>query len=276
MPQSSRPRAASHDSEEPLLPTDNVHDCGCNILVEYYEKRHKALQRVLIIQWIAIVFLVFGIVLVLLSRSNDGIHWIPNELYSPAKDAIRYETKVFSHGFGGDKSEYMGPPTQENILAWDRLYQAGISMIPHEQAAQLPVKTAAIPEEPGYYVVGLDVFHQLHCLNHIRLKLWAYHDNSAIPTSSAAFNASQTGSSQEKESGNLGIEHLDHCVDSIRQSLMCSSDISTVVWAWDESRQMTLPLANVTHTCRDFEAIRQWAGMRQASDWDRGVDPSRL
>ena len=37
-------------------------------------------------------------------------------------------------------------------------------MIPHEQAAQLPVKTAAIPEEPGYYVVGLDVFHQLHCL----------------------------------------------------------------------------------------------------------------
>ena len=83
-------------------------------------------------------------------------------------------------------------------------------------------------------------------------------------------DASQT------KSGIHGIDHLDHCVDSIRQSLMCSSDISTVVWAWDESRQMTLPLANVTHTCRDFEAIRQWAGARQAPNWDRRIDPSKL
>ena len=37
-------------------------------------------------------------------------------------------------------------------------------MIPMEQAAKLPVKTTPIPEAPGYYVVGLDVFHQLHCL----------------------------------------------------------------------------------------------------------------
>ena len=42
---------------------------------------------------------------------------------APAKDAVRYETKVFSAGFGGDKGEYMGPPTKENRLAWDRLYQ---------------------------------------------------------------------------------------------------------------------------------------------------------
>ena len=81
MPRPSRPRIPSRESEEPLLLTDNFHDCDCFILVEYYEKRHKALQRVLIIQWIAIVVLIFGIVLVPLSRSNDGAYWIPNELY---------------------------------------------------------------------------------------------------------------------------------------------------------------------------------------------------
>lgn len=33
-----------------------------------------------------------------------------------------------------------------------------------DKAAKLPVKTYRIPESHGYYVIGLDVFHQLHCL----------------------------------------------------------------------------------------------------------------
>ena len=40
---------------------------------------------------------------------------------------------------------------------------AGISMIPMEQAAKLPVKTFPIPKVPGYHIVGIDVSHQLHC-----------------------------------------------------------------------------------------------------------------
>lgn len=31
-------------------------------------------------------------------------------------------------------------------------------------AAKLANRTVPIPHDPGYYAVGLDVFHQLHCL----------------------------------------------------------------------------------------------------------------
>lgn len=36
--------------------------------------------------------------------------------------------------------------------------------IPREQAAQLTNLTINIPGEEDHYLVGLDVFHQLHCL----------------------------------------------------------------------------------------------------------------
>ena len=49
----------------------------------------------------------------------------------------------------------------------------------------------------------------------------------------------------------------DHCIDSIRQSLMCSADISPITWHWREDgfkQDM-----NNTHICRDFDAIMRWA-----------------
>lgn len=39
-------------------------------------------------------------------------------------------------------------------------------------AAQLPNCTTRIPGDDNGYIVGLDVFHQLHCLNHLRKTLY--------------------------------------------------------------------------------------------------------
>ena len=66
----------------------------------------------------------------------------------------------------------------------------------------------------------------------------------------------------------LEMDHLDHCIDSVRQSLMCSSDISTITWTWDEEDQMSKPQADMIHTCRDFEAIRDWGLKNQAKKFD--------
>lgn len=64
----------------------------------------------------------------------------------------------------------------------------------------------------------------------------------------------------------FGLTHIDHCVDSIRQSLMCSADISPLVWQWKEEFQETKIRADVVHSCRDFESIRQWAVDHQMQD----------
>jgi Mycotoxin biosynthesis protein UstYa len=54
----------------------------------------------------------------------------------------------------------------------DNRTAVGISRINGVDAAQLPNFTTAIPNMLDSYVVELDVFHQLHCLNAIRKTLF--------------------------------------------------------------------------------------------------------
>lgn len=63
-------------------------------------------------------------------------------------------------------------------------------------------------------------------------------------------------------------EHLGHCIEGLRQSLMCSADTSPIVWQWVESdedlnggRMQGFPGA--LHTCRDFDKIKNWAFERK-------------
>lgn len=58
--------------------------------------------------------------------------------------------------------------------------------------------------------------------------------------------------------------HIDHCIDSIRQTLMCSSDITPIPYVWFPQHQQNLPVTSVARTCRDFEALREWARERQS------------
>ncbi|KAF9893744.1 hypothetical protein FE257_009914 [Aspergillus nanangensis] len=254
----------SSTSDESKRPFITKHD-DCQSL-SLHEKRQKRLQWILIFQSIVTVLLGTGL-LVTLFLPKPNTYYIPNELYSPAQDFVSYNTKVFHSGFGTDTTRYMGPPTEANRQAWRGLYQGGIVKIPMEQAAQLPVKTVPLPNNPGYYVVGIDVFHQLHCLNQIRLKLWGINHDHKPRT----HRSTEQKQPDDEEDGRQGMEHLDHCVDSIRQSLMCSSDISVIIWQWHEPSQSVRPHANITHTCRDFEAIRNWAWSRRAPNWNQSI-----
>lgn len=68
-----------------------------------------------------------------------------------------------------------------------------------------------------------------------------------------------------------GDWHIRHCVDSIRQSLMCSSDISVIVWQWNSTAKQHFPKGNIAHTCRNFGMIQEWARKR-VLDFDREFD----
>lgn len=81
-----------------------------------------------------------------------------------------------------DPTIYQGDPSPEVDKAWTDLYNSkhvallhnaaahrdnlaiGVSRISKDQARLLPNKTSAIPGDEDGYIVGLEVFHQLHCL----------------------------------------------------------------------------------------------------------------
>ena len=48
----------------------------------------------------------------------------------------------------------------------------GVTRIDKDSADQLVNRTSEVPDDPGYYITALDVFHQMHCLNNVRKAVW--------------------------------------------------------------------------------------------------------
>ncbi|MCJ1462288.1 hypothetical protein MMC07_000888 [Pseudocyphellaria aurata] len=145
------------------------------------------------------------IVLALFTRGckdpSQGIY-SPANLPAPAQGVIEYETRVFDENFQ-TKGPYMGRP--------DGLPDAGI---PTNETDKLDEQ----------YIVELDVFHQLRCLNAIRKTFFPdrYRDSFTdywLKNSTLRRNYTSTDA-----------KHYDHCIDALRQSIMCHGDIATVYW----------------------------------------------
>jgi len=58
--------------------------------------------------------------------------------------------------------------------------------------------------------------------------------------------------------------HVTHCLDIIRQQLMCTVDVGVLgqVWLYPNEPRAYVDF-NTRHMCRNFEAIRQWAEVNQ-------------
>lgn len=76
--------------------------------------------------------------------------------------------------------------------------------------------------------------------------------------------------------------HIDHCIDYLRQVLMCHSDVTAITHAprpkpYNSILMPWRPNFAVTHTCRNFWQLHDWAGKRNSSGfvietWP-GTDP---
>jgi len=165
-------------------------------------------------------------------------------LYSPAQEALEYEVKTFTVG-KKHKTKYQGLSLDVD-RAWGQLYNNTIFKMPKSQAALLPNRTYPIKDDPGYYLGALDVFHQLHCLNTIRRALHREHYTEVV---------------------GMDEEHISHCVDSVRQSLMCNADISVNVWQWNDQLSNVVGHSTQAHTCRNFEKLRDWSRERRVHRW---------
>jgi hypothetical protein len=96
---------------------------------------------------------------------------------------VEYETKVFQHGFGNETTKYQGWPNDDIDREWEEMYSSkftpstwfglclsiteGVTLhVDSKMHDQIAAKSEHIPI-PGFegeYMIGLDVFHQLHCL----------------------------------------------------------------------------------------------------------------
>jgi len=55
------------------------------------------------------------------------------------------------------------------------------------------------------------------------------------------------------------LEHVDHCIDVIRQVLMCHGDLSLHTYDWIDDYRWPWANFTVQHQCRDWDSIMDWA-----------------
>ncbi|KAH8804045.1 hypothetical protein DL96DRAFT_1475324, partial [Flagelloscypha sp. PMI_526] len=162
---------------------------------------------------------------------------------APANGVLEKTPIVFQSAIAGrSETKYQAPPSPELDALWEDLYGFGISKITANERSQMINKTdrILIGDKPEY-VVQLAVFHQLHCINMLRMKL---------------------SSEYYEGNGLMDDDHLSHCIDTLRQAVSCNADVTPFVWRWSEAHNQYMGRLDVVHSCRNFEAIKDWARPR--------------
>jgi hypothetical protein len=104
-------------------------------------------------------------------------------------------------------------------------------------------------ETPWGNIYSVALFHQLHCLGQLRKYYWMLLDgvndlDQKVDT--------QVFEMAKELNGEHGV-HVHHCFDYLRQSLMCSGDMS-MEWPRTEpdGRRFAVDGWNVPHECKTW------------------------
>ncbi|KAJ5761269.1 hypothetical protein N7520_008425 [Penicillium odoratum] len=177
-----------------------------------------------------------------------GTSWNQLESLPDGERAIEYETQRFKGSFGLESPfTGIGPAVD---AAWDNITNGpaggaiGITKEQWEAVNQYPEYPVMLETDhgTGRYLASLDVFHQLHFVDLLRKNIHReYYDKH---------EGSFAGAPKRVIEG-----HLEHCIETLRQMLMCHGDISLLTYNWVAGRDMPYPNFNTIHTCKKWEKI---------------------
>ncbi|KAB8298645.1 hypothetical protein EYC80_000824 [Monilinia laxa] len=171
----------------------------------------------------------------------------PTLVYTPAAEALQYE-KTFYNGTLFTEGLYKGDPRPELDLAWHNLVKNNNLRISNEELDKLGRTALPLADDSGYYG-QLNVYHHLHCLKFMREAFYAdYYPDAQGPTTKM---------------------HVDHCIDDIRQALMCHADTSITTFKWQEGIRRPMPDFAGWHTCNNWQVLDDWATSRAFSMFDQ-------
>ncbi|KAK0723110.1 hypothetical protein B0T26DRAFT_674722 [Lasiosphaeria miniovina] len=203
--------------------------------------------------------------------ANPSTHLLDHiSTYSPLFPAVKYELNKFTLAPIPKGSPYAGygPAVDDawNVIAND----IGDIMITEEERLKLGLSPDSLKiQDPRTgkwgYRAGVEVFHQLHCLNLLRQAIYSDY-----------YGQKELGGDVGNADGPEDLfGHVDHCIEAIRENLMCQSDVSVFTFKTfpelaDEGIEGEWPDFQINHMCRNFEAIRKWNNDHVVA-WDHDV-----
>ncbi|KAK1141021.1 hypothetical protein N8T08_009594 [Aspergillus melleus] len=105
------------------------------------------------------------------------------------------------------------------------------------------LRDSSVILDDGGYMASIGAFHQIHCLNVLRK--YTYLDYYKVKE--PEFFTSPTVR-----------KHTDHCIEMLRQLLMCSADLHLITYDWVDGWDYPWPDFSENHFCRDYERVHSW------------------
>lgn len=163
------------------------------------------------------------------SRGDD-----PNNYFS-----LRQYNKTIKYDLG---LEHMEDTPQSEKFWQDLIDNNGVVSVPTAWALSTGfAPSRAHPDQADHSIYQIDAFHTIHCLYRIRSKL--------LGKTVHGEHEPQNTTDSDMELG-----HTLHCVNYIRQSLMCHADLTL-----QGTKNMRSFIKNEGHQCRDWESVAAWA-----------------
>ncbi|KAF5511011.1 Cyclochlorotine biosynthesis protein O [Colletotrichum siamense] len=154
-------------------------------------------------------------------------------MWSPALDAVEYVQIDFADAFNATsiyrEHGFEVPP--ERLSGMNRSEEDHLMHVP--------------PEVGDGYVGLLEVYHQLHCLNIVRMYTW---------WQAGKYDEPPVGLSNDPLKNRM---HVDHCLDALRIALMCWGDVTPLLVRLGGPAGARADF-ETHHKCRDFNAIENW------------------
>ncbi|KAF2821179.1 hypothetical protein CC86DRAFT_411477 [Ophiobolus disseminans] len=181
------------------------------------------------------------------------------DIYSPAIHEVAYSRQKFHLASPLNSSKYVGI-TDDVENAWMDIAYLPDQIIPASSFPKLNKPADAMRStnpatgETGYRV-GIEAFHQLHCLNLLRM--------ATYPEYYTKVEWSDTNDEPERVRA-----HLDHCIEILRMNLMCFADVNVFTFHPRQGSEGFWPDYESEHVCRDFERVRRWAVENGVPDAD--------
>ncbi|KAI0197253.1 hypothetical protein EV127DRAFT_6292 [Xylaria flabelliformis] len=169
----------------------------------------------------------------------------------PDRAGLQWEERKFPTNIVDNP--FTGNPRDELDEAWHKLLRNDNIRVPKDYLDEHNLKSV-YTKDGTEGIASLSVFHSLHCLKKVKKMLFKeyYHGGK-----------SEEAMAREEK-------HVDHCVEYIRESLMCQPDLSMVTFRWinntaqheDKSEFYPTNFDVDMHRCANWQHLDSWAGER--------------
>ncbi|OLN89047.1 hypothetical protein CCHL11_06007 [Colletotrichum chlorophyti] len=164
---------------------------------------------------------------------------------------VKYDWNHFNGSFM-KQDIYRKEASPEVDAAWEALgvdYRAGVISIEDGLKSGLDMSFVQRAEKHGAgFFVNVEGMHHLHCLNLMRKALYYNYDYYKALGTHAFANQDY-----------IVRLHVSHCLDTIRQVLMCNVDTGVLGQVWANNPPVPFPDFNTKHMCKNYDAVREWA-----------------